>query len=142
MYCAKCGAQNPEGSNFCQSCGTALVATPSSSQTTQASPIVSPPPTQATPATYPSATTQPIKRTSGMAVAALVLGILGFFTGITSILAIIFGGVAMNETSKNPDISGRGMAVAGLVLGIIVLVGGIFFWIFWVIIIAAATGTA
>jgi hypothetical protein len=54
------------------------------------------------------------RRTSGFAIASLVLGILGF-----SILAIIFGGVAINQTGKDPNLSGKGMAVAGLVLGII-----------------------
>jgi hypothetical protein len=139
MYCTKCGAQNPEGSNFCQSCGTALVtANPTPPPTTPASPLVTPPsPPQASP-TAPPAAVQMVKKTSGMAVAALVMGILGFFTGITSILAIIFGGVALNETSKNPDFSGRGMAVAGLVLGIIVFVGGLF----WLIIFIAIAATA
>jgi hypothetical protein len=55
-----------------------------------------------------------VQRTSGLAVASLVLGIVGF-----SILAIIFGGVAIGQTGKDPNLSGRGMAVAGLVLGIV-----------------------
>ena len=141
MYCTKCGAQNPDGSNFCQSCGAALVAaTPAPSSPAPASPLTvpPPPPVQAVTAPTPPAVTQPVKKTSGMAVAALVMGIVGFFTGITSILAIIFGGVALNETSKNPDIAGRGMAVAGLVLGIIVLVGGLFWLIIFIAIAAAA----
>jgi hypothetical protein len=55
-----------------------------------------------------------VQRTSGLAVASLVLGIIGF-----SILAIIFGGVAIGQTGKDPNLGGRGMAVAGLVLGTI-----------------------
>jgi hypothetical protein len=66
------------------------------------------------------------QRTSGLAVASLVLGIIGF-----SILAIIFGGVAISQTEKNPNVSGRGMAVAGLVLGIIEFIIELFVAVFF-----------
>jgi hypothetical protein len=55
--------------------------------------------------------------TSGLAIASLVLGIL-WICGIGSLLAIIFGGVALGVT-KGGRKAGRGFAVAGLVLGII-----------------------
>lgn len=58
-------------------------------------------------------------RTSGLAVASLVLGILWLW-GIGSLLAVIFGATAMSHISKaNNQITGKGMAVAGLVLGIV-----------------------
>jgi hypothetical protein len=76
------------------------------------------------------------KRTSGMAVASLVLGIcalvlfwipwLGFLLGI---LAIIFGGLALSQIRKEPSLGGQGMAVAGLVCGII----GIAIWLILII---------
>jgi hypothetical protein len=58
-------------------------------------------------------------RYNGLAIASLVLGILWIWW-IGSILAIIFGFVAMNQI-KNSDgaQTGRGMAIAGLVLGFI-----------------------
>jgi hypothetical protein len=61
-----------------------------------------------------------------MAVASLVLGILGLVSsccsfGIFSILAVIFGHLGLAET-KTGARSGGGMAVAGLVMGY-VLVG-------------------
>ena len=71
---------------------------------------------------------------SGLAVAGLVLGILGvifawvpFFTfiwWIIGILAVIFGIVAMINTKVGvPGAKrGHGMAISGLVLGIITLV--------------------
>ena len=125
MYCPNCGAQNPEGSNFCQGCGKTLVAV------TQVPPtIIAYPP--------PPAPPQEIKRTSGMAIASLVMGILGFIFGLPAALAVIFGGIALSETGKNPNIGGRGMAVAGLILGIIVLVGGLL-TIVLIIILAIAT---
>src|ERR1051325_11037592 len=55
-------------------------------------------------------------RRSGMAVAAMVLGILWIFW-IGSILAVIFGHVAMNRIKHDRTLGGRGMAIAGVVLG-------------------------
>lgn len=119
MHCSKCGAQNPEGTSICQSCGAPLAIAATVSTTTAASP---PAP----------------RESSGLAVAALVLGILGFFTGITAILAIIFGAVAMSQTKKNPSLGGRGMAVAGFVMGIVVVGLGLVFLAF-VVFVSIAT---
>jgi hypothetical protein len=57
--------------------------------------------------------------TNGLAIASLVLGIIWIYW-IGSILAVIFGHVALNQLGK-PDNQqgGRGMAIAGLVLGYI-----------------------
>ena len=70
---------------------------------------------------------QPIASTksSAMAVASLVLGLLGtnifFFLG--SILAVVFGHIALKQIQQSRNVvSGRGMAIAGLVLGYIVLI--------------------
>jgi hypothetical protein len=103
MYCSRCGAQNPDDGGFCRKCGAPLVPSP------------------ATPVDLTVATRQ----TSGLAVASLVLGILGFMTGFTSVLAIIFGGIALSQMSKDTRLEGKGMAIAGLVLGIVVLVFGL-----------------
>jgi uncharacterized membrane protein YvbJ len=119
MFCSKCGEENPEGSKFCTKCGAALVQPKA-------------PAAAAAPAPTPRAAATG-ERTSGMAVAALVMGILGFlFFGLLSILAIIFGGIGISQTNKDPSLKGRGMAVAGLVLGIIGIVGGII----WLIVMA------
>ena len=66
----------------------------------------------------------PQSKTSGLAVASLVLGICGTFLGwmylVAPILAIIFGGVAMRQiANSNGTRTGRGLAIAGLVLGIV-----------------------
>jgi hypothetical protein len=53
--------------------------------------------------------------TNGLAVAALVLGILWLFW-LGSTLAILFGHIALDQI-KHSNQSGKGMAVAGLVLG-------------------------
>ena len=57
--------------------------------------------------------------TSGLAIASMVLGILWVFF-IGSILAVIFGHVALSQIKKSGgSVRGRGMAIAGLVLGYI-----------------------
>ncbi len=61
------------------------------------------------------------ERTSGKAIASLVLGIASFvFCCLTGLPAIILGILWMNETAADPSrIKGRGMAIAGLVMGCI-----------------------
>lgn len=67
------------------------------------------------------------KRTDGMCIASMVCGIISFFVPllglVLAILAIIFGGVGLGRTRRDPELRGRGMAITGLVLGII----GMFF---------------
>jgi hypothetical protein len=56
-------------------------------------------------------------RTSGLAVASLVLGIV-WILWIGSVLAVIFGHVALSQIKRSYGaLTGRGMAIAGLVLG-------------------------
>jgi hypothetical protein len=124
MYCTKCGAQNPDGANFCQNCGGQLITTTSPTPTPTTTSIPTPQPTPVSPVAQVPPAAQVARKTSGMAVAALVLGIIGFFAGFPAILAIIFGGIALNQTGKDPTLGGHGLAIAGLVLGII----GVAFW--------------
>src|SRR4051794_8709584 len=58
----------------------------------------------------------PIQRTSGLAIASMVLGIVWIYW-IGSILAVIFGHIAISQTRKDATLRGRGMAIAGVVLG-------------------------
>lgn len=86
---------------------------------------------------YQQPVQQPEKQPgSGLATASLVLGILSLvlfmFPFITSILAIIFGGVAKSKGNKS------GMATAGLVCGIISIV----FWILLIVLGASAASFA
>jgi len=80
----------------------------------------------------------PTGKTNGMAVTALVLGIISLITFwaiwvsiITGILAIIFGAVGVNLAKTIG--AGKGMAMAGLVMGII----GVILAILWVLVITA-----
>ncbi len=68
----------------------------------------------------PAAPMTPIaQKTNGLAIASMVLGIVWIYW-IGSILAIVFGHVALSQIKKSGGTQGgRGMAIAGLVLGYI-----------------------
>ena len=93
MFCPKCGAENPEGAQLCMTCSWVLTST-------------------STRGPSPSA------KTSGLAVASLVLGILSFLTCfITAIPAIILGIVGLLKINKSSgQLKGTGLAVAGMAL--------------------------
>ncbi|MFF8831541.1 DUF4190 domain-containing protein [Streptomyces sp. NPDC015131] len=81
-----------------------------------------------------SAHGQPQSRTNGLAIAGLVCGIVGvlFFNIILGPLAIIFGAVALRQSSVK---NGAGMAKAAIALGIVDLV------VFGILLaVAASTG--
>jgi hypothetical protein len=115
-----------EGWNFSPG-GTPKQARPATSQGRERG--LPPPPSVPQPASAPQAPLAPhlqqvvypqapVQRpTNGMATASLVLGILGLFLPILSILALIFGGIGISKA--NQGAAGKGLAVAGLVLGII-----------------------
>jgi dolichyl-phosphate-mannose--protein O-mannosyl transferase len=86
-----------------------------------------------------------MKKTSGFAVASLVLGILALgilairnslflssflvliLVFIIAVSATIFGAIAIHQTGNNSNRRGRDLAIAGLCLGIIVIVLGVVF---------------
>ena len=117
MYCSKCGTQSSEGDLFCRKCG---------SQFSDATPM--PPPTPAT-TTQPRQNEVVTKRKSGFAVASLILGIVGLIISPCLIFGIVFGAVALGQTGKNHQLSGRGMALAGLCISVI----GIILWVLAII---------
>jgi prepilin-type processing-associated H-X9-DG protein len=79
----------------------------------------------APPAPAPNAGPAPVPaaKTSGLAIASLVLGILGFFScGTTAIVGLIFGIVAMSRVRKsNGAIGGQGLALAGTIVSAVFL---------------------
>jgi len=98
MYCPKCGTENPDDAQVCRSCGSALKIAPAE----------------------PS---KPVAKTSGLAIASLVLAILSPFTCmISAIPAVILGIVALVKISKSQgQLKGNGLAVAGLAVPVAVL---------------------
>ena len=76
---------------------------------------------------------QPAAPGKGFAIASLVLGLVGFIIPLSSVLAIIFGAVALNQM-KHGTGEGKGMAISGLVLGIVVILGCIICYVMYFII--------
>jgi prepilin-type processing-associated H-X9-DG protein len=74
------------------------------------------PPGQPAPATVSSP--PPPARTSGMAIASLVLGCLGLLTcGVTSLVGLILGIIALVRINKsNGQLGGQGLALAGTIV--------------------------
>lgn len=109
-------------------------ASPGPAATPQPPPTVPPTPIVPAPATVPpGGASIVVSRSSGKATAALVLGIastiFGWMLLITSILAIIFGAIALSEMKDDPKLTGRGQAMWGLGLGIATLVGWVILFI-------------
>ena len=74
---------------------------------------------------------------NGLAIASMVLGIVWVYW-LGSILAIVFGHVALHQIKRNPHQTGRGMAIAGLVLGYL----GVAVLVLVIIAFVAAVGSA
>ena len=118
MFCSQCGEKNPDDSKFCSKCGAALVAAAEPAPEA----AYTPPPSAAAGG----------KRTSGMSIAALILGILGIISfWPLSILAIIFGAIGISQINKDPSLKGKGMAMAGLVMGIVAIAVWILVAVVW-----------
>ncbi len=98
MYCPKCGTQNPDSAQLCKSCSGVL------------------------PGPGAQAPIGPVK-TSGLAIASLVLAILSPFTCfITAVPAIILGIVGLVKISKSAgQLKGIGLAITAIVLPVVLL---------------------
>ncbi len=107
MLCPKCGTENPEDAKFCKECGADL---PTVAEATPQPPVPPPPPPPQPPKAQP-----PIEhpsRMSGMAIASLVLGLLG---PVTALVGLVLGIVAMSRISSSQGrLHGRELAIAGI----------------------------
>lgn len=108
-YCSKCGTILDENEVVCKSCGA--------------------------PQQQPLNYQQPYYQQNngvqapvcGLAVAGMVLGIVGMFIafwGIIPIIAVALSGFALSRISSTGE-RGKGMAIAGLVLGIVGIAWGV-----------------
>jgi hypothetical protein len=103
----------------------------------------SPPPAYAAsppPAPYGYAQAPVSQRTSGKAVASLVLGIAGWLVApfILSVLGIVFGALARKEIAADPSVGGRGMANWGFWLSIT----GLAAWVILIAVLVATSGSS
>ena len=96
MYCPKCGTENPDDAQLCHSCSSVLTSTPAQAPALGV-------------------------KTSGLAIAALILGILSIFTlGLTAIPAIILGIISLVTIEKSGGrITGRCFAIGGIVVPVV-----------------------
>jgi len=97
MNCPRCGKENPDDAQLCQSCGCVL--------------------------TQSTVTREDINiKTSGLAIASMVLGILSVFTcGITAIPAVILGIISLVKIEKSGGrLTGRVFAIVGIVVPAVV----------------------
>jgi type IV pilus assembly protein PilA len=103
MFCAMCGADNPNDGHFCKKCGAVLQGQRAMPPGAGFGPPVAP---------YTGAT-----ETSGKAIGSLICGLLFFFFPV-AIVAIILGHISMSEIRRaGGRLTGRGLAIGGLVLG-------------------------
>lgn len=105
-HCEYCHEMLESDMSFCPNCGAPIEK--------PAEPVIAAPTAQ---------TAAP--KTDGFSVAALILGILSVFCccfgALFSILAIVFGAIALSRIAKTKN-SGKEMAVVAIVLGSIMLV--------------------
>ncbi len=146
LQCPQCGTTieaQPGMQAVCPSCGFSAEAPPSAPMPVGGysatpyggaggySPPPSPTPYPPPPAGYPGQPQMQVQRTNGLAVAALVMGILGFCMWVPSVLAIVFGIIARNQCRERHE-AGEGMAMAGIVMGVIVVVITILYFAFFI----------
>ena len=127
--CSSCGSELEAPEAYagrtikCPQCSVEIVV-PASAPPPQPPPVAAP---QNMVYLTPTPTVQP--KTCGFAIAALVLGLVPC-TCLPSILAIVFGHIALSKIDKsNGQLKGRGMAMWGLVLGYIFTVINIIYGI-------------
>lgn len=118
--CPRCGGVIPSEARKCPLCREWIdaggFAPPPPPPGPYAQPAYAPPPMQPSP--------------SGLAIAALVTGILSVLTSCIcgllsvplSLAAIITGILGLNQCNREPHRTGKGMAIAGLVCGIVGIV--------------------
>jgi len=64
----------------------------------------------------------PLVKTSGLAIASLILGFLGIACGITAIVGLVLGVVALVQISKSQgQLKGNGLAIAGVIVSAVFL---------------------
>lgn len=153
-FCPKCGTQLNPDALTCSNCGAEITPGAASTGGAQP-PIETPPPAGPgvvppaappgpgmmpppaapypgpgmMPPTYPGPGTLPVvmpsKRTSGLAIASLILAISGFIClpVLGPILGIIFGILAKSQIKRESGrLQGGGMATAGIVISVIAIV--------------------
>ncbi len=150
-FCTNCGAQNDEGSKFCNSCGAPLQfgqpvqpqAQPAQQEYQQQvyqqqeyqQPVYQQPqaqPFQPVQPVYvqPMASNEPSVKNNGFCTAGFVLSLIGIFLiGTTSIFGLIFSIVGLISANKKNQ-GGKGKAIAGIVMSCLMIITVILVYVF------------
>lgn len=117
MFCQACGKQLAETAKFCEFCGKPVVAAAPPPPAPPVAPVAPAAPVR--PAAPPAPGPAMPDKTSGMAIASLVFGLLAIlFSFLAGIPAVVFGHLARSDIQKSGGrVKGSGMALAGLILG-------------------------
>lgn len=98
-----------------------------------------PQPPQPQPIIPPAYVSQPAAASNGLAIAALVVGIIAFLFGwigaldlLAAITAVILGGIALAKKQN------KGLAITGLVLGAVALITALIMTIIWLVALTSA----
>ncbi len=158
-FCNQCGQGNPDDAAFCVQCGTPVdegagaappviegAAPPPMEDAAPPVPGMPPPPPGMPGMPPPGYAPLARRQTDGMAVAALIMGIGGFFICplVFGVMAVIFGYLGRGNIQKSGGVlEGDSFCTAGIILGFIQIGISLFFIILWVIIaIIAASSSA
>jgi type IV pilus assembly protein PilA len=126
VKCSECGFVGWADSDRCKKCGVVRLASPDGAYQEATPSSEDYQPEYHNYQSYSSAYSNgPLKK--GMAVASLVIGILGFFTlgilGVGAVIGIVLAVMAMGKAKRNPyEYGGQGVATAGLVMNILSVV--------------------
>src|SRR5205807_86574 len=67
------------------------------------------------------------RRTSGLALASILLALIGAFTVVGTLAAVVLGVLALLQIAGKPDrLAGKGYALAGILLGVLLTAGTLF----------------
>ena len=147
-FCTNCGAQNDEGSKFCNSCGAPLqfgqpvqpqaqpaqpvYQQPVYQQPVYQQPVYQQPQVQPVQPVYvqPMASNEPSVKKNGFCTAGFVLSLLGIFlVGTTSLFGLIFSIVGLISANKKNQ-GGKGKAIAGIVMSCLMIITVILVYVF------------
>lgn len=111
LTCTRCGAQNPEGNQFCQACGTPLTAAAAPPPPAYASPLP-PPAAYASPYFSPTAAfpQAPVHRTRWILILAAIFALVVLMAGCGTAIALftngrvaVTGGITADVPSPTPS---------------------------------------
>jgi len=137
MFCESCGASVPEGQSICPNCGAAVAQAAPAAQPVYQQPVAQPVYQQ--PVAQPVVQVQPVVvqqpapagKSSGMAIAGLIMGIftlifcwvpvVGFILGILGLIFSIAGIAKKNGGAKGAAIAGLVLTIIGAIVSVVML---------------------